>query len=61
MTKRELLEKITIYETPNMGRYRKGKEKIVMIYYKFVGAFSVNALYTKMNTHHLWKACNIKQ
>ena len=34
----ELIEKITIYETPNMGRYRKGKEKIVTIYYKFVGA-----------------------
>ena len=34
----ELVEKITIYETPNMGRYRKGKEKIVTIYYKFVGA-----------------------
>lgn len=34
----ELIDKITIYETPNMGRYRKGKEKIVTIYYKFVGA-----------------------
>lgn len=28
---------ITIYETPGMGRYRKGKEKIITIYYKFVG------------------------
>lgn len=34
----ELIDKITIYETPNMGRYRKGKEKIITIYYKFVGA-----------------------
>lgn len=34
----ELIEKITIYETPGMGRYRKGKEKIITIYYKFVGA-----------------------
>ena len=25
------------------------------------GGVTVNALYTKMNTHHLWKACNIKQ
>lgn len=34
----ELIDKITIYETPNMGRYRIGKEKIITIYYKFVGA-----------------------
>ena len=34
----ELIDKITIYETPDMGRYRKGKEKIITIYYKFVGA-----------------------
>ncbi|MDE6454879.1 MAG: recombinase family protein [Dysosmobacter sp.] len=33
----ELIERITIYETPGMGRYRKGKEKIITIYYKFVG------------------------
>ena len=34
----ELIDKITIYETPGMGRYRIGKEKIITIYYKFVGA-----------------------
>lgn len=34
----ELIERITIWETPNMGRYRKGKEKVITIYYKFVGA-----------------------
>ncbi len=34
----ELIDRITIYETPGMGRYRKGKEKIITIYYKFVGA-----------------------
>lgn len=34
----ELIERITIWETPDMGRYRKGKEKIITIYYKFVGA-----------------------
>ncbi len=34
----ELIDRITIYETPDMGRYRKGKEKIITIYYKFVGA-----------------------
>ena len=33
----ELIDRITIYETPGMGRYRKGKEKIITIYYKFVG------------------------
>ena len=33
----ELIERITIWETPNMGRYRKGKEKVITIYYKFVG------------------------
>lgn len=33
----ELIERITIYESPEMGRYRKGKEKIITIYYKFVG------------------------
>ena len=34
----QLIDKITIYETPNMGRKRKGKEKVITIYYKFVGA-----------------------
>ena len=34
----ELIERITLYETPGMGRYCKGKEKIITIYYKFVGA-----------------------
>ena len=34
----ELIDRITLYETPGMGRYRKGKEKIITIYYKFVGA-----------------------
>lgn len=34
----ELIDRITIYETPGMGRYRKGKEKRITIYYKFVGA-----------------------
>ena len=34
----ELIDRITMYETPDMGRYRKGKEKIITIYYKFVGA-----------------------
>ena len=34
----ELIERIAIWETPNMGRYRKGKEKVITIYYKFVGA-----------------------
>ena len=34
----ELIERTTLYETPGMGRYRKGKEKIITIYYKFVGA-----------------------
>ena len=34
----ELIEKITIYETPGMGRNRIGKEKVITIYYKFVGA-----------------------
>jgi len=33
----ELIDRITIYETPGMGRNRKGKEKIITIYYKFVG------------------------
>ena len=33
----ELIDRITIYETPGMGRYRKGKEKIVTIHYKFIG------------------------
>lgn len=33
----ELIDRITIYETPGMGRYRKGKEKIITIYNKFVG------------------------
>lgn len=33
----ELIDRITIYETPGMGRYRKGKEKIITIHYKFVG------------------------
>ena len=34
----ELIDRITIYETPGMGRCRKGKEKRITIYYKFVGA-----------------------
>ena len=34
----ELVDHITIWETPDMGRYRIGKEKIITIYYKFVGA-----------------------
>lgn len=34
----ELIDRITIYETPGMGRNRIGKEKIITIYYKFVGA-----------------------
>lgn len=34
----ELIERITIWETPGMGRKRKGKEKVITIYYKFVGA-----------------------
>lgn len=34
----ELIERITIYETPGMGRNRIVKEKIITIYYKFVGA-----------------------
>ena len=34
----ELIDRITIYETPGMGRYRKGKEKRITIYYKFVRA-----------------------
>jgi hypothetical protein len=34
----ELVDRITIWETPNMGRYRIGKEKVITIYYKFVGA-----------------------
>ncbi|NBI18009.1 DUF4368 domain-containing protein, partial [Neglecta sp. 59] len=33
----ELIDRITIYETPGMGRCRKGKEKRITIYYKFVG------------------------
>ena len=33
----ELIDRITIYETPGMGRNRIGKEKIITIYYKFVG------------------------
>ena len=34
----ELIDRITIYETPGMGRNRIGKEKTITIYYKFVGA-----------------------
>ena len=34
----ELIDRITIYETPRMGRNRIGKEKTITIYYKFVGA-----------------------
>ncbi len=34
----ELIGRITIYETPGMGRCRKGKEKRITIYYKFAGA-----------------------
>ena len=34
----ELIDRITIYETPGMGRNRTGKEKTITIYYKFVGA-----------------------
>ena len=34
----ELIDRITIYETPGMGRFRNGKEKIITIHYKFVGA-----------------------
>ncbi|MCI9116722.1 MAG: DUF4368 domain-containing protein, partial [Acutalibacter sp.] len=34
----ELIDRITIYETPGMGRCRKGKEKRITIYYKFVRA-----------------------
>lgn len=34
----ELIDRITIYETPGMGRNRIGKEKIITIYYKFVGS-----------------------
>ena len=33
----ELIDRITMYETPGMGRYRKGKEKVITIHYKFVG------------------------
>lgn len=34
----KLIDRITIYETPGMGRNRIGKEKTITIYYKFVGA-----------------------
>lgn len=34
----ELIDRITIYETPGMGRNHIGKEKTITIYYKFVGA-----------------------
>lgn len=34
----ELIDRITIYEPPGMGRNRIGKEKTITIYYKFVGA-----------------------
>lgn len=34
----ELIDRITIWETPGMGRKQKGKEKRITIYYKFVGA-----------------------
>ena len=34
----ELIDRITIYETPGMGLNRFGKEKTITIYYKFVGA-----------------------
>ena len=34
----ELIDRITIYETPGMGRNRIGKEKTITTYYKFVGA-----------------------
>ena len=33
----ELIDRITLYETPGMGRYRKGKENAITICYKFVG------------------------
>ena len=34
----ELIDRITIYEMPRMGRNRIGKEKTITIYCKFVGA-----------------------